>query len=69
MNIMHTSIGQFILLVAVVADLVTMILLTVYGTINAKGDSPLWLITILIAFGIVFYIIGGYFIKSPFLKS
>lgn len=69
MNIMHTSIGQFILLVAVVADLVTMILLTVYGTINAKGDSPLWLITILIAFGIVFYIIGGYFIKSPFLKK
>jgi len=50
MNIMHTSIGQFILLVAVVADLATMLLLTVYGTINAKGDSPLWLIGILIVF-------------------
>lgn len=69
MNIMHTSIGQFILLVAVVADLATMLLLTVYGTIYAKGDSPLWLISILIVFSIVFYILGGYFIKSPFLKK
>ncbi|WP_256062045.1 cation:proton antiporter domain-containing protein, partial [Staphylococcus aureus] len=31
MNIMRTTIGQFILLVAVLAALVTMILLTVYG--------------------------------------
>ncbi|MGO1759094.1 MAG: cation:proton antiporter, partial [Mammaliicoccus vitulinus] len=69
MNIMHTSIGQFILLVAVVADLATMLLLTVYGTIYAKGDSPLWLIGILIVFSFIFYIMGGLFKKSPFLKK
>ncbi|MCD8808832.1 cation:proton antiporter [Mammaliicoccus sciuri] len=69
MNIMHTSIGQFILLVAVVADLATMLLLTVYGTINAKGDSPLWLIGILIVFSFIFYVMGGLFKKSPFLKK
>ena len=36
MNIMRTTIGQFILLVAVLADLFTMILLTVYGAIYGK---------------------------------
>ncbi|MDT3921921.1 cation:proton antiporter, partial [Staphylococcus aureus] len=44
MNIMRTTIGQFILLVAVLADLVTMILLTVYGAINGQGGSTIWLI-------------------------
>ncbi len=39
MNIMRTTIGQFILLVAVLADLVTMILLTVYGAINGQGGD------------------------------
>ncbi|MDT3788257.1 cation:proton antiporter, partial [Staphylococcus aureus] len=48
MNIMRTTIGQFILLVAVLADLVTMILLTVYGAINGQGGSTIWLIGILV---------------------
>ncbi|GGI38813.1 monovalent cation:proton antiporter family protein [Mammaliicoccus stepanovicii] len=69
MNIMHTSIGQFILLVAVVADLSTMLLLTVYGTLYAKGDSPLWLIAILVVFSIIFYIMGGLFKRSSFLQK
>lgn len=37
MNIMRTTIGQFILLVAVLADLFTMILLTVYGAIYGEA--------------------------------
>ena len=43
MNIMRTTIGQFILLVAVLADLFTMILLTVYGAIYGEGGSTIWL--------------------------
>ncbi len=69
MNIMRTTIGQFILLTAVLADLVTMILLTVYGAINAKGGGTLWLISILIVFTIVFYFLGGIFKKAQFLQK
>lgn len=69
MNLLRTSIGQIILLVAVIADLVTMLLLTVYGTLHAKGDSPIWLIGILIVFTAIFYFMGGYFKKSVFIHK
>ena len=55
MNIMRTKIGQFILLVAVLADLFTMILLTIYGAINGHGGSTIWLTGILIVFTVIFY--------------
>ena len=58
MNIMRTTIGQFILLVAVLADLFTMILLTVYGAIYGEGGSTIWLTGILVVFTVVFYVIG-----------
>ena len=54
MNIMRTTIGQFILLVAVLADLFTMILLTVYGAIYGEGGSTIWLTGILVVFTVVF---------------
>ena len=41
MNIMRTTIGQFILLVAVLV--VTMVLLTIYGGINGSGNGSVWL--------------------------
>lgn len=69
MNIMRTTIGQFILLVAVLADLVTMLLLTVYGAINGHGGSTIWLTGILIVFTIIFYILGGVFKRMSFLKK
>ena len=69
MNIMRTTIGQFILLVAVLADLVTMLLLTVYGAINGHGGSTIWLTGILIVFTIIFYIIGGLFKRMSFLQK
>ncbi|MEB6569796.1 monovalent cation:proton antiporter family protein [Staphylococcus auricularis] len=69
MNIMRTTIGQFILLVAVLADLVTMILLTFYGALNASGGASLWLIGILGVFTVVFYFIGGLFKKAKFLHK
>lgn len=69
MNIMRTTIGQFILLVAVLADLVTMILLTVYGALHASGGTSLWLIGSLVVFAIIFYFLGGIFKKAQFLQK
>ncbi|EOB8640680.1 cation:proton antiporter [Staphylococcus aureus] len=69
MNIMRTTIGQFILLVAVLADLVTMILLTVYGTINGQGGSTIWLIGILVVFTAISYILGVQFKRMSFLQK
>lgn len=68
MNIMRTTIGQFILLVAVLADLVTMILLTGYGAIHASGSTSLWLIGSLVVFTLIFYFLGGIFKKAQFLQ-
>ncbi|HDV4399347.1 TPA: monovalent cation:proton antiporter family protein [Staphylococcus aureus] len=69
MNIMKTTIGQFILLVAVLADLVTMILLTVYGAINGQGGSTIWLIGILVVFTAISYILGVQFKRMSFLQK
>ncbi|HCU9933786.1 TPA: monovalent cation:proton antiporter family protein [Staphylococcus aureus] len=69
MNIMRTTIGQFILLVAVLADLVTMILLTVYGAINGQGGSTIWLIGILVVFAAISYILGVQFKRMSFLQK
>ncbi|HCZ1486251.1 TPA: monovalent cation:proton antiporter family protein [Staphylococcus aureus] len=68
-NIMRTTIGQFILLVAVLADLVTMILLTVYGAINGQGGSTIWLIGILVVFTAISYILGVQFKRMSFLQK
>ncbi|HFQ7101317.1 TPA: cation:proton antiporter [Staphylococcus aureus] len=69
MNIMRTTIGQFILLVAVLADLVTMILLTVYGAINGQSGSTIWLIGILVVFTAISYILGVQFKRMSFLQK
>lgn len=69
MNIMRTRIGQFILLTAVLADLFTMILLTVYGALNGKGGATLWLIGVLVIFTVIFYFLGGVFKKAQFLQN
>lgn len=60
-HIMKTGIGQIILLIAVIADLVTMILLTVYVSLTSGGEGNLWLILILFAAGVFLYFIGKRF--------
>lgn len=60
-NLMKTSIGQIILLTAVIADLVTMILLSVFVSLTSEGSGQMWLLLILFATGIVFYFIGARF--------
>ena len=66
---MQTSIGQIILLVAVIADLATILLLTLYGTLHAEGDSPVWLIGILVVFTALFYVMGNRLKKLEFLHK
>lgn len=68
MNIMRTTIGQFILLVAVLADLFTMVLLTIYGGINGEGGGSIWLSAILIVFTAIFYLLGSVFKRLNFME-
>lgn len=60
-GISKSKIGQTILLTAVIGDLATMILLTIFASL--KGDQNTWLILILFGAGILLY----FFLK--FLKS
>lgn len=68
MNIMRTTIGQFILLVAVLADLFTMVLLTIYGGINGEGGGSIWLSAILIVVTAIFYLLGSVFKRLNFMQ-
>lgn len=68
-QIMKTNIGQIILLVAVIADLVTMILLAVFASLHEGGGGSMWLLLILFGTGIVLYIFGNYFKKRSFVES
>ncbi|NYE05487.1 CPA2 family monovalent cation:H+ antiporter-2 [Bacillus niacini] len=68
-HLMKTNIGQIILLVAVVADLVTMILLAVFVSIYDPGQGNTWLLLILFAAGVVLYFVGKRFKNRPLLES
>lgn len=68
-HLMKTAIGQIILLVAVIADLVTMILLAVFASLYDNGQGNLWLLLILFAAGVILYIIGRVFKSRKFLET
>ena len=68
-HLMKTNIGQIILLIAVVADLVTMILLAIFVSINDKGQGNTWLLLILFAAGVVLYFVGKRFKNRPILET
>ncbi|MEH7094042.1 monovalent cation:proton antiporter family protein [Neobacillus vireti] len=68
-HLMKTVIGQIILLVAVLADLVTMILLAVFVSINEAGHGNTWLLLILFGAGIVLYVIGKKFKTRTFIET
>jgi monovalent cation:H+ antiporter-2, CPA2 family len=57
-HLMKTTIGQIILLTAVIADLITMILLAVFVSIHEGGKGSTWLLLILFAAGVCLYFIG-----------
>lgn len=68
-NLGKTAIGQTILLVAVIADLVTMILLAVFVGLNSESGQSMWLLLLLFGAGIVIYFIAKRFKNIPYLDS
>lgn len=68
-QIMKSNIGQTILLVAVIADLVTMILLAVFVSIYDPGHGNKWLLLILFGVGLLLYFLGKYFRHQSFLET
>ncbi|WP_174730954.1 monovalent cation:proton antiporter family protein [Mesobacillus harenae] len=68
-QIMKSGIGQIILLVAVIADLATMILLAVFVSINDKGQGNTWLLLILFAAGVALYFLGRRFKNRQFIDT
>ncbi|MFJ7729336.1 cation:proton antiporter [Neobacillus sp. NPDC097160] len=68
-HLMKTVIGQIILLVAVIADLVTMILLAIFVSLNEAGHGNTWLLLILFAAGIVLYFVGKRFKNHTFIET
>lgn len=68
-HLTKTAIGQTILLVAVIADLVTMILLAVFVSLNDTGGGNTWLLLILFAVGVGLYFVGKGFKNRRFLET
>jgi len=68
-HLMKTNIGQIILLVAVIADLVTMILLAVFVSIYDTEGGNTWLLLLLFAAGVVLYFIGNRFKSRKFVSA
>ncbi|MGB8001389.1 MAG: cation:proton antiporter, partial [Anaerobacillus sp.] len=68
-NIMKSSIGQTILLIAVIADLATMILLALFVSLNSGGEGDMWLLLILFGAGILLYFLGAYFRHLSFIET
>ncbi|WP_147533255.1 cation:proton antiporter family protein [Bacillus marasmi] len=68
-HLMKTVIGQIILLVAVIADLVTMILLAVFASVYDSGEGNTWLLLILFAAGVMLFFIGKRFKNRTFLDA
>lgn len=66
-NIMKTGIGQIILLIAVIADLVTMILLAVFVSLSGDNQGNMWLLLILFVAGVILYFVGRRFKNRSFI--
>lgn len=68
-HLMKTSIGQIILLIAVIADLVTMILLAVLVSLYDGGEGNTWLLLVLFIAGLGLYFVGRRFKGKNFIES
>ncbi|MCF6409176.1 monovalent cation:proton antiporter family protein [Pseudalkalibacillus salsuginis] len=67
-GIMKSGIGQIILIVTVIADLVTMVLLAVFVSLY-EGGGNMWLLLLLFCAGILLYFIGKFFKQSTFFET
>ncbi len=68
-QIMKSNIGQIILLVAVIADLVTMILLAVFASVYGEEGSNIYLMLFLFVAVVLLYFFGKYFKHLSFLEA
>ncbi|MCA0969570.1 monovalent cation:proton antiporter family protein [Halobacillus litoralis] len=68
-QMMKTTIGQTILLIAVIADLVTMILLAVFVSIYGENGGNTWLLLLLFAAGVLLYFVGKKFRHQSFIET
>lgn len=68
-QLMKTTIGQTILLIAVIADLVTMVLLAVFVSMHDPSHGNVWLLLVLFLVGVIFYFAGKYFKKRSFIET
>ncbi len=66
---MQTTVGQTILLIAVIADLATMILLAVFVSFFGEEAGNMWLLLILFGVGLVLYFVGKYFRNQSFIEA
>ncbi|HET7628544.1 MAG TPA: monovalent cation:proton antiporter family protein [Bacillales bacterium] len=69
MGIVKTGIGQLILLITVLGDLMTMILLAVFVSFFSAKSGETWFLLILFAAGVLLYFIGKYFRHQSFLET
>ncbi|MRG87547.1 monovalent cation:proton antiporter family protein [Salinibacillus xinjiangensis] len=67
-EIMKSGIGQIILIIAVLADLVTMILLAVFVSFHEEGGNT-WLLLLLFVAGVLLYFGGKFFRNNTFFAS
>ncbi|WP_456271788.1 monovalent cation:proton antiporter family protein [Bacillus sp. AK031] len=68
-HIMKSGIGQIILLVAVIADLVTMILLAVFVSLYGEGHGNMWLLLLLFGAGVLLYFLAKRFKNNNLMKT
>lgn len=68
-QLMKTTIGQTILLIAVIADLATMVLLAVFVSMHDPSHGNVWLLLGLFLVGVIFYFVGKYFKKRSFIET
>ncbi|WP_017754656.1 monovalent cation:proton antiporter family protein [Calidifontibacillus oryziterrae] len=68
-QIMKTTIGQTILLVAVIADLVTMVLLAVFVSLYGEEHGNMWLLLVLFGVGVFLYFLGKRFRQLSFIET
>jgi len=68
-NLIKSSIGQIILLIAVIADLFTMILLAIFVSLYDGGEGNTWLLLILFAVGVGLYFIGKRFKNLKLIEA
>ncbi|MFC0189101.1 monovalent cation:proton antiporter family protein [Fictibacillus aquaticus] len=68
-NMSQSGIGQIILLVAVIADLVTMVLLALFVSLQAGESGRMWLLLLLFGAGVILYFIGRFVRHHSFIES